>query len=169
LLERQLILKGVCTTEEWREWKHLIQYDFAIDNYFDELKNLEMNRDRIGLLREMEEYIGKYYSHEYIRRYVLQQNESEMKEIDDQIKAEEKDDRYSEGGEDDDMDNFDEKPEPSPQPVSQQSFKLVPDEQKPENKEQQNDKKETKKEELDPLTKSQMQLLESMTKFIEND
>ena len=165
LLERQLILKGICTTEEWKEWKHFIQYDYAIDNYFDELKNLEMNRDRIGLLREMEEYIGKYYSHEYIRRYVLQQNEVEMKEIDNEIKAEMTDARYSEvddeGGEEDAPPSTPESPSPE-----ERSYKLVPADEK----EKRNDEKEgTKTEELDAVTQSQLQLLESMTKFIEND
>src|SRR6056300_892674 len=46
LLERQLILKGVCTPEDWKEWRHKIDYDFAIDNYFHELKNMEIMRDR---------------------------------------------------------------------------------------------------------------------------
>ena len=165
LLERQLILKGICTVDEWKEWKHLVNYDYAIDNYFDELKNLEMNRDRIGLLREMEEYIGKYYSHEYIRRHVLQQNEVEMNEIDETIKSEKTDQRYSEI-DDEDNEDTDTSPPPSPAPESQQSYKLVPDDEK----EKRNDEKEgTKTEEIDVLTQSQIQLIESMTKYIEND
>lgn len=101
LLERHLILKGVCTVEDWKEWKHEISFDYAVDNYFHELKNMEIMRDRVGLFREMEEMIGKYYSHEYVRRFILHQTDNEMKEIDDQIKKEKDDPRYVDSEEDD--------------------------------------------------------------------
>jgi len=155
MLERQLILKGVCTTEDWAEWKDQINFDFAIDNYFEELKAMEMNRDRTGLLREMEEYVGKYYSHEYVRRYILQQTEEEIKEIDKQIQAESKDPRYSE----EELDGPQEEDARSPaeeSPVPQQSYKLIPDDSKKE----QNDYD-------DVLKITQMELLESMTRFID--
>jgi hypothetical protein len=94
LLERQLILRGVCTPDEWKEWKNIIQYKYAIDNYFEELKTMEIMRDRISLLRDMDDYIGKYISHEYARKYILQQTEQDIKYIDKQIKEEKNDERY---------------------------------------------------------------------------
>jgi hypothetical protein len=94
LLERQLILRGVCTPDEWKEWKNIIQYKYAIDNYFEELKTMEIMRDRISLLRDMDDYIGKYISHEYARKYILQQTEQDIKDIDKQIKEEKNDERY---------------------------------------------------------------------------
>lgn len=128
LLERQLILKGVCTTEDWQEWKQQIDFDFAVDNYFEELKLAELNRDRVGLLREMEEYVGKYYSHEYVRRYVLQHSEEEMEDIDKQIAEEKTDERYVDPEE---LEQDEPEPEPAPSPAGQ-SFKLVPDDDKDE-------------------------------------
>lgn len=122
MLERQLILKGVCTTEDWAEWKDLINFDFAVDNYFEELKSMEMNRDRVGLLREMEEYVGKYFSHEYVRRFVLQQSEAEMEDIDKQIAEEKTDERYVDPEE---LMQDDEPEEPAPPPTP--TYKLVPD------------------------------------------
>jgi hypothetical protein len=95
LLERQLLLKGICTPEDWKEWKGRINYKYAVDNYFEELKNMEIMRDRSNLMREMDEYVGKYYSHEYIRKYILQQSENEMQELDQQIKSEKTDPRYN--------------------------------------------------------------------------
>lgn len=95
LLERQLILKGICTPEDWKEWKYQIKYDYAIDNYFHELKNMEIMRDRISLLRDMEETIGKYYSHDYVRKYILHQTDNDMKDIDQEIKKEKTDPRYA--------------------------------------------------------------------------
>jgi hypothetical protein len=129
LLERQLILKGVCTTEDWTEWKQQIDFNFAIDNYFEELKLAELNRDRVGLAREMEEYVGKYYSHEYMRRYVLQHSETEMEEIDKQIAAEKTDERYVDPEELEQDEPEQEEPTPSP---AGKSFKLVPDDEKDE-------------------------------------
>jgi hypothetical protein len=128
LLERQLILKGVCTTEDWAEWKQQIDFDFAVDNYFEELKLAELNRDRVGLAREMEEYVGKYYSHEYMRRYVLQHSEAEIEEIDKQIADEKTDERYVDPEE---LEQDEPEPEPAPSPAGQ-SFKLVPDDDKDE-------------------------------------
>jgi len=127
LLERQLILKGVCTVEDWTEWKQQIEFDFAVDNYFEELKLAELNRDRVGLLREMEEYVGKYYSHEYVRRYVLQHSEEEMEDIDKQIAEEKTDERYV----DPEELMQDEEPEEEPAPPAP-TYKLVPDDSKKE-------------------------------------
>jgi hypothetical protein len=120
LLERQLILKGICTVEDWEEWRTLIQYNFAIDNYFSELKQMEIMRDRISSAREMDEYVGKYFSHEYVRKYILQQTDSDIEEIDKQISKEKQDPRYSEGDDDsfgDDDSGQDFEPRPQPEPV----------------------------------------------------
>ena len=40
------------------------------------------------MLRDLDDYIGKYYSIEYIRKRVLQQTDEDIKEIDSQIKSE---------------------------------------------------------------------------------
>jgi hypothetical protein len=138
LLEQQLILKGICTPEDWKEWRHLIHYDFAIDNYFHELKTMEIMRDRIGLLRDMEESIGTYYSHEYTRRNILLQTEEELKIIDEQIKAEKNDPRYADADMDFDDDDGDDEPESQAKP---------PVEKKPEKVEQ--DKEEEEEDEKD--------------------
>jgi hypothetical protein len=37
------------------------------------------------MLRDVDDYAGKYYSHEWIRRNVLYQTEEDMEEIDKQI------------------------------------------------------------------------------------
>ena len=68
-----------------------IQYDFLYDNQFAELKESEMMNERLGLAATVEPYLGKYYSTEYLRKKVLRQSDTEIKEIDDQIKQEIKD------------------------------------------------------------------------------
>jgi polyhydroxyalkanoate synthesis regulator phasin len=88
LLEIQLLLKGVMTREEWKEFKNDIKYDFQRDNYYAEIKEQDMMNNRLAVLGVVDAYAGKYYSVEWIRRNILRQNEEEMKEIDKQMAAE---------------------------------------------------------------------------------
>lgn len=85
LLERQLLLKGIITKQEWQEIKGKIFYDFLEDNHFSELKNAEIMRERLNTLRDIDEYVGKYYSVEWVRKNILMQTEDEIEEIDQQI------------------------------------------------------------------------------------
>jgi len=95
LLERQLILKGIVTLEEWPEFARAIRYEYAEDNYYAELKDTEILRDRVSMLRDVDDYVGKYYSHEWVRKKVLRQTDEDIEEIDEQIAEEETDERYT--------------------------------------------------------------------------
>jgi hypothetical protein len=88
ILKTQLVLKGIITLEDWEDMKGHIQYDYVADNQFSELKQNEMINERLTIASTMDQFIGKFYSVEYIRRQVLKQTEQEMKEIDKQIEAE---------------------------------------------------------------------------------
>ena len=122
-LERQLILKNITTYEEYQSFKHLISFDFAKDNHFTELKEAELLQDRLNILRDIEEYSGKYVSKEYIRKYVLRQTEEEIQRIDKEIEAEkEAEPEDPEGGGEDEFDfQSKQKPEePEVEPVEPQ-------------------------------------------------
>ena len=95
ILEKQLILKGIITSEDWAEFKTNFKFEYAEDNHFAELRNTEILRDRVSMLRDVDDYTGKYYSHEWIRRNVLYQTEEDMKEIDEQIKEEMNNPQYN--------------------------------------------------------------------------
>jgi hypothetical protein len=95
ILERQLILKGIITPEEWDELNQNIRFKFSQDNYYAELKETEILRDRMAMLRDIDDYAGKYYSHEWIRRHVLHQSDEEMEEIDEQITDEADNPQYA--------------------------------------------------------------------------
>ena len=88
LLKTQLILKGVIAPDEWDSMQGDITYSFLQDGYFAELKHSEMMRERIQLAQQLEGYVGKYFSNEYIRTKILKQNETEIDEIDKQIEEE---------------------------------------------------------------------------------
>lgn len=95
LLETQLILKNIITSEDWEDFRHNIRFKFATDNYWDELKETEILRDRIAMLVDVDPYAGKYYSHGWIRKTVLRQTEEEMDEIDKEIKEELDNEQYN--------------------------------------------------------------------------
>jgi len=86
ILKTQLILKGVITPEDWEDMEEHIQYDFLFDNHFNELKKIEMMRERLAVVTEMDPFVGKYFSSEYVRKEILMQTEKEFKEIGKQMK-----------------------------------------------------------------------------------
>jgi hypothetical protein len=88
LLRVQLVLKKVCTEEEWKEFKEDIWYDFKKDNNFNELKEAELMTNRITLLQFVDPFVGRYYSKEWVRKNILQQSDEDIEEIDKQISEE---------------------------------------------------------------------------------
>ena len=97
MLRTQLILKNIVTSDEFDKYKDFIHYDFATDNHFTELKSGEIMRERFDLLGQAGEYIGKYISHDYVRKNILKQSESDIKRFDQEIQ-----DEGSDGGDSED-------------------------------------------------------------------
>jgi len=91
LLEIQLVLKGVINRKQWKELREDLYYDFPQDNYFTELKNAEVLTERLRLMGEVEQYVGKFYSLDWVRKNVLQMSEEEIRDMNKQIKKEEGD------------------------------------------------------------------------------
>ena len=88
ILEKQLILKGILTPEEFESIRNDIRYEFARDNYYDELKQSEILRERMTTLRDIEDHIGKYYSREWVIRNILQLSEEEFNDMQEQMEKE---------------------------------------------------------------------------------
>jgi hypothetical protein len=91
LLKTQLILKNIVSLEDWKTLSDHIQFDYVYDNHFSDLKKNELMNDKLGVVAAMDPYLGRYFSAEYVRRTVLGQTESEIQEINAQIKKEIKD------------------------------------------------------------------------------
>lgn len=90
MLERQLVLKGITTPEDWASISGQIKYDFAKDNYFTELKDAEIISNRINLAGQIQDFAGKYYSHKWIRENILQQSDDDIETNDQEIVEENK-------------------------------------------------------------------------------
>jgi len=88
LMERQLALKGICSVDEWHEFKEKIHYDFLKDNNFAELKASELLANRLQVMQQIDPYVGVYFSKDWIRKKVLNMNEEEIEEIAKQMEIE---------------------------------------------------------------------------------
>ena len=88
MLKTQLILKNIITPEDWEYMSDHIQYDFLYDNHFAELKDAELLRERLTLAEQTQQYVGKYYSNDYVRRSVLRQTDEQIIEQDKLIEKE---------------------------------------------------------------------------------
>jgi hypothetical protein len=104
ILEKQLLLKGIMTKQEWNEIKDKIYFDYIEDNHFSELKEAEIIQNRLTVLADADQYAGKYFSDTWIRKNVLMMTEDEIEDIKKQIEDEEPED----DGEDDE-DSFESK------------------------------------------------------------
>jgi hypothetical protein len=91
MLKTQLILKNIVTPEDWKTLSDHIQFDYVYDNHFSDLKKNELMNDKLGVVAAMEPYVGRYFSSQYVRSKILGQTDSEILEIDKQIKKEIKD------------------------------------------------------------------------------
>ncbi len=87
-LRVQCVLKGICTADEFDEFKENIYYDFMKDNNFAELKEAELVRERLSLLGSVDPYVGRYYSMRWIQKNVLRLSDDDIKEMDKQIEQE---------------------------------------------------------------------------------
>jgi len=90
-LSVQLTLKGICTREEWEEFKEDIYYDFQKDNNFVELRDAELLRERINLLTQVDPFVGRYYSADWVKRHILQLTKEQIEEMNKEIKKEDDD------------------------------------------------------------------------------
>ena len=87
-LSVQLALKGVCTREEWEQFKEDIYYRYKKDNNFAELKEAELIAQRMQTLGMVDPYVGRYYSTQWVKKNILRMSDEEIEEMDKQIEEE---------------------------------------------------------------------------------
>ena len=143
-LKIQLILKGVITESDWNEIEESINIDFLEDNYFAELKEFEIMRERLEMAQQMEDLVGKYVSNEYVRRVVLKQSDEDIDQLDKQIEKEK-----AEGGDEEDSD------------MDFESTEIAPINDIHEIEEESEQHKEE-------LHEAQLKMIQSMTKVLED-
>ena len=88
ILKKQLMLKGIITEQDWDTWKEDIIVDYVRDNHFTELKDTELIRERMQTMDQIQQYVGEYFSKEWVMKNVLRLSDDDMKDMKAQMKAE---------------------------------------------------------------------------------
>lgn len=91
ILKTQLIMKGIITEEDWQEWKNDITIDYVRDNHFAELRDAEMLRERLQTLDQVQNYVGEYFSKEWVQKNVLMLSDEDIDQIEKEMSGEEAD------------------------------------------------------------------------------
>ncbi len=86
-LKVQLVAKNIINIREWDDIRHGIRFDYLEDNHYSELKDAELLTQRVTLLTQMEPFIGRFYSDEWIKRNLLRMTDDQIELMDKQIKA----------------------------------------------------------------------------------
>ena len=100
ILRKQLLMKGIITEQDWEQWKNEIQVDFIRDNHFTELKDMELLQDRLNVLDAVSNYVGEYFSREWVMKNVMMMTDEDIQQMKDQVEAENANSEDSEGEED---------------------------------------------------------------------
>ena len=95
VLKTQLVLKGILKQDDWDKFRPQIQYSWAEDSYYREIKKSEMLAGRLNILRDISEYAGRYFSMDWIRRELLAFTDEEVTTMDKEIAAEVSDERLA--------------------------------------------------------------------------
>ncbi len=87
-LEKQLVLKGICSMDEWRQFREDIYYDYMKDNNFTELRDTELLTSRVQLLATVDPYMGRYFSAKWVKKNILQQTDEDVEAMEKQMAEE---------------------------------------------------------------------------------
>ena len=86
-LKVQLVAKNIIKYEEWDELRYNIRFDFLEDNHYAELKDAELITQRVNLLQQIDPYVGRYFSDEWVKRNLLKMTDDDIKLLDSQLEA----------------------------------------------------------------------------------
>lgn len=88
-LRVQLIAKNIIKADEWENIRPYLKYDYIEDNHYSELKDAEMLVQRLNTLQQVDPFVGKYYSQNWVRRNILRLDDEQIKSIEKEMKKEE--------------------------------------------------------------------------------
>ena len=91
ILKKQLILKKIITEADWDTWKEDIKIEYSRDNYFSELKESELLKERIQTLDMIQPHVGEYFTKDWVMKNILKLSEEDTKELDQEVDDENND------------------------------------------------------------------------------
>jgi len=74
-------LKKIIVPSDWVNIREEIVVEYSRDNYYSELKDAEILKERIETVQMMDEYIGTFWSKDWVRRNILKLTDDEIKDI----------------------------------------------------------------------------------------
>ena len=158
ILKKQLILKGIITEQDWEEWKDDIYVDYIKDNHFTELKDAEILQNRIGIMNEITQYVGDYFSKDWVMRNVLQMSDEDIQKMAKEMKAEES------AGEYEDEEEKEAPPQEPPQEQKPVPVEVVPAKTEAEKEKEKEKKAEKAQEKYIPTNADE--LTEELTRYM---
>ena len=81
-------MKGIVKKHEFNQEVEGIIFVWNHDSMFTEFKNLDIQRERLGMLNDIMQYVGKFYSLKWVQQNVLQQTDDEIKQMQKDIDKE---------------------------------------------------------------------------------
>lgn len=88
ILGKQLIAKRVLSPEDWDRLAPLLRFKWARDNYWAEQKDLSNMMDRMNVMALVMPFVGRYVSHDFVRRQILRQDDEDIRKEDKLIAIE---------------------------------------------------------------------------------
>lgn len=99
LLEKQLVLKGIMSIEDFQRISKFFRYEFTQDSYTEELKEQQILTSRMQLVMSIMPLVGRYYSNMWVRKKLLRQDDDDIEKMDMEIAQETMDPQYNAMGE----------------------------------------------------------------------
>lgn len=90
LLGKQLVLREIISRDEWEKIRSSVHFDFKRDTYFSELKEAELRKDKVEELQNLTQYVGKFFSYQWIRKNVLKLSDEEIMAMEVEMEEERK-------------------------------------------------------------------------------
>jgi hypothetical protein len=87
LLKTQLILKKIIVEEDWKKIHNSIEWIFTEDNYFVEYKEQELINSRLAILQQIDPFLDKYFTKEWVLKNVLKYSEKEVTQLQKELPA----------------------------------------------------------------------------------
>jgi len=83
-LKIQLVVKGICTLEDWEMIRPQVRFDFMRDNHYAELKEAELMQGRLNILQIIDPFVGKYYSPTYVKKHILRLDDEMIEQMEEE-------------------------------------------------------------------------------------
>lgn len=81
ILRTQLVLKGIATVEDWEIIKNQILFNYVEDNFYAELKESEMLKERMLNAQNADPFVGKYFSKRFVQREILKFTDEQLDDM----------------------------------------------------------------------------------------